>query len=422
MRDERNIVGRMDWVLVLIYLALVLIGWLVIYSTNYDEESSKSIFDLSLNSGKQFIRIVTCLVIAVVIMTADFRFYESLGYVVYGLIILLLIFVLIFGREVAGSKSWFEIGSFKLQPSEFAKFATALALGKLLSTPMFKLDNLKNLFMAALVIGIPVGLIMLQGDTGTSLVFVAFAIPLYREGLNPAFIIIGLSAAVIFILTLFVPEWYLIGAVTLVCILLIAFGRKGFKRIAVIVVSGAVVCSVVFAVDYIIEDVMKPHQQNRVKALINPESDPLGYGWNVTQSKIAIGSGGLWGKGYLSGTQTKFDFVPEQTTDFIFCTVGEEAGWIGSFLIVALFVIFLVRLVNMAERQKSKFARVYGYSVAAIFFFHFMVNIGMTIGYFPVIGIPLPFLSYGGSSLWAFTILLFIFLKLDAHKMQILTH
>src|SRR5690606_39038174 len=163
-------------------------------------------------------------------------------------------------------------------------------------------------------------------------------------------------------------------------------------------------------------------QQNRVKALINPESDPLGYGWNVTQSKIAIGSGGLWGKGYLSGTQTKFDFVPEQTTDFIFCTVGEEAGWIGSFLIVALFVIFLVRLVNMAERQKSKFARVYGYSVAAIFFFHFMVNIGMTIGYFPVIGIPLPFMSYGGSSLWAFTILLFIFLKLDAHKMQILTH
>lgn len=422
MREDRNIFGRVDWVTALFYLAFVLIGWLVIYSTNYDEETSKSIFDLSLNSGRQFIRIVSCVAIIVVILTADFRFYDSLAYVIYGLIIFLLILVLIFGREVAGSQSWLEIGPVKIQPSEFAKFAAPLALGKLLSTPLFKLDNPKNVMIAAAVIGFPAVLIILQGDTGTALVFAALAIPLYREGLNPVIIVIGIAAVVLFVLTLFFSEWYLSIGIAAICTLMIALGKKSARRISLIVVSGMLVISVIFGVDYFVNNVLRPHQQNRIKALINPDSDPLGYGWNVTQSKIAIGSGGFFGKGYLEGTQTKFDFVPEQTTDFIFCTVGEEVGWFGSFVLIALFVLFLLRLVTLAERQKSKFARVYGYSVAAIFFFHFMVNIGMTIGLFPVIGIPLPFISYGGSSLWAFTILLFIFLKLDAHRKQILTH
>lgn len=422
MREDRNIFGRIDWLTALMYLTLVLIGWMVIYSTNYDEETGKSIFDLSLNSGRQFVRIVSCLIIIIVILTTDFRFYDSLGYIIYGLFMFLLVLVLIFGTEIAGSQSWLEIGPVKIQPSEFAKFATPLALAKLLSTPLFKLDNTKNLLLAAALIGLPALLILLQDDTGTAMVFAALVIPLYREGLNPAFIVIGISAAILFVLTLFFSEWYLGIAIVSVCSLLIVFGKKSRKRISLIIACGMLVFSVVFGVDYFVNNILQPHQQNRIKALINPDSDPLGYGWNVTQSKIAIGSGGFLGKGYLEGTQTKFDFVPEQTTDFIFCTVGEEAGWLGSFFLIALFTAFLIRLVNLAERQKSKFARIYGYSVAGIFFFHFMVNIGMTIGFFPVIGIPLPFISYGGSSLWAFTILLFIFLKLDAHRKQILTH
>jgi len=270
------------------------------------------------------------------------------------------------------------------------------------------------------MIGVPMVLILLQKDTGTALVFTAFTVVYFREGMSPFLIIAGIIAAIIFVLTLMVNEYYLFAGIGTILIGAIILGKKKPKRIALLTAGAIAICGIIKSVDYVVTDVLKPHQQNRVKALINPDADPLGYGWNVTQSKIAIGSGGFLGKGFLQGTQTKFNFVPEQSTDFIFCTIGEEHGWVGSLFIMALFIALLLRIVFLAERQKNRFARVYGYSVAVIFFFHYAVNIGMTVGLFPVIGIPLPFFSYGGSGLWGFTILLFILLKLDIHRMQVL--
>ncbi len=419
MKQTEIITNKVDWLVTLIYFTLVIMGWLNIYAAVYDGESTRSIFDLSLNSGRQLIWIGSSILLIIAILTIDFRFYESFAYVIYGFVILLLILVLVAGREVAGSTSWFEIGGFRIQPSEFAKFATALAIARYMGGSMYKMSNTKDFIITVALILFPPALIMLQGDTGTALVFGAFVIVLYREGLNPWLIVLGLFAILIFVLTLFVDKTYLLGGIAAVAFVIIAFGPKRTKRIMLILASAAAVAIMIFSVDYFITEVLRPHQQNRIKALINPAGDPLGYGWNVTQSKIAIGSGGMLGKGFLNGTQTIFGFVPEQSTDFIFCTIGEEHGWIGSLVVIGLFVILLLRLVGLAERQKSRFARIYGYSVASIIFIHFMVNIGMTIGLFPVIGIPLPFFSYGGSSLWAFTILLFIFLKLDAHRAQI---
>jgi rod shape determining protein RodA len=405
---------------VIIYFILVFLGWLNIYAAVYDEEVHKNIFDLSLNSGKQFLWIITSILIIIVIMTIDFRFYDSFAYIIYGFIIFLLLLVLVAGTKVAGSTSWFSIGGFRIQPSEFAKFAVALALAKYMSTVGYKLTNFTNILVTACIIGIPPVLIIIQGDTGTALVYGAFVIVLYREGLNPTIIVIGLIAILLFVLTLIFEQSTLMIAVGIGGALLIAIGKKKWQRIAIVIAGMLVVIGVIWSVDYFVDEVLKPHQQNRIKALINPDADPLGYGWNVTQSKIAIGSGGFFGKGYLEGTQTKFDFVPEQSTDFIFCTLGEEQGWIGTTSVIILFVFFLTRIVRIAERQKEVFARVYGYSVASILFIHFMVNVGMTIGLFPVIGIPLPLFSYGGSSLWGFTILIFILLKIDAHRMQVL--
>lgn len=420
MRQDSTIINKLDWVVIVIYFALVLLGWLNIYAAVYDEEVEKGIFDLSLNSGKQLVWIGTSILLIIVIMTVDFRFYDSFSYIIYGVVVFLLVFVLFAGTKVAGSTSWFSIGGFRVQPSEFAKFATALALAKYMSKVNYKLSKFNDLFVTACIILVPPVMIIVQGDTGTALVFGAFVIVLYREGLNPTLIVIGLIAIALFVLTLIFDQLTLIIAIGVLGTLIILFGKKHWKRIVTIVAGMIIVIGVVWSVDYFVNDILKPHQQNRIKALINPEADPLGYGWNVTQSKIAIGSGGLLGKGYLQGTQTKFDFVPEQSTDFIFCTLGEEQGWVGTTAVIILFVFLLTRLVRIAERQKEKFARVYGYSVASIIFIHFMVNIGMTIGLFPVIGIPLPLFSYGGSSLWAFTILIFILLKLDAHRMQVM--
>jgi rod shape determining protein RodA len=410
----------MDWLIIAIYFVLVFFGWLNIYAAVYDAEMPQSIFNLSLNSGKQLLWIGTSILIIIVIITLDFRFYESFALVIYALVMVLLVLVLVAGREVAGSTSWFEIGSLRMQPSEFAKFATALGLARFASKTNFRLSKFSDFFIAVLIIVFPATLIMLQGDTGTALVFGAFVIVLYREGLNPLLIGVGLLAIALFIATLFIDKIYLISACVVLGVLLALFSLKKMKRLAIIVLSTILVVGVVISVDYFINDVLKPHQQNRIKALINPAADPLGYGWNVTQSKVAIGSGGLLGKGFLEGTQTNLGFVPEQSTDFIFCTLGEEHGWVGSLMVISLFVILFVRLIILAERQKGRFGRIYGYSVVAILFIHFMVNVGMTIGLFPVIGIPLPFFSYGGSSLWAFTALLFIFLKIDAHRLQVL--
>jgi rod shape determining protein RodA len=329
--------------------------------------------------------------------------------------------VLFFGSEIAGSKSWFVMGPVRLQPSELAKFATALGIAKFFSSKTVRLDRLKDLITSASMVIVPMALIVLQGDAGTALVFTSFILVFYREGLNPLFLIIGISAAIIFVMTLLFNHIYILLGIAILATIVILFGKKTPKRIMTIIGAAILVAGVVFSVDFVITDVLKPHQQNRIKALINPDADPLGYGWNVTQSKIAIGSGGKFGKGFLQGTQTKFDFVPEQSTDFIFCTIGEEHGWFGSFVLIGLFITLLLRIVFIAERQKASFARVYGYCVASIIFLHFGVNIGMTIGLFPVAGIPLPFFSYGGSSLWSFTILLFILIKLDAHRTQVLT-
>ncbi|MBY0424102.1 MAG: rod shape-determining protein RodA, partial [Cytophagales bacterium] len=273
---------------------------------------------------------------------------------------------------------------------------------------------------AGAIIFFPALLILAQNDTGSFLVFSCFLIVLYREGMSPVPIIFGFVCAALFILTLVMPQLYLFILLGVVAFIVFLMIRKTLRNIFLLLAALAIVVGFVFSVDYIITNVLQPHQQNRIKALINPDADPLGFGWNVTQSKIAIGSGGFFGKGYLKGTHTKFDFVPEQSTDFIFCTIGEEEGWLGTLILIGLYLGLFSRIIYLAERQKLKFARIYGYCVVAIFFFHFTINIGMTIGLFPVIGIPLPFMSYGGSSLWSFTILLFIFLNLDANKRLIL--
>jgi rod shape determining protein RodA len=411
----------LDWTAMLLFVALVLFGWINIYAAVYDETVKQTIWDLSLNSGRQLLFIAATAIIVMSIVVVDMRFYETFAYLIYGLVLFLLILVPVIGKEVGGNKAWLGIGSFGVQPSEFAKFATALAVAKFIGSVGFRMDSLRNQAILFLMIGLPMVLILIQKDTGTALVFTAFVIVFYREGMSPFLLIVGICAAVIFILTLLVSnKIYLHIAIATLFLVLVVFGKKKFSRIVFLALGAVIISGVIESVDYVVTDVLKPHQQNRVKALINPDADPLGYGWNVTQSKIAIGSGGFSGKGFLKGTQTKFDFVPEQSTDFIFCTIGEEYGWLGSLVTIGLLVGLQMRILFLAERQKNRFARSFGYSVASIFFFHFAVNIGMTIGLFPVIGIPLPFFSYGGSSLWGFTILLFVLLKLDSHRGEVL--
>lgn len=418
MRD--NLLYQIDWLTISIYFLLCFSGWLNIYAADYDPDFSQGILNLSMSSGKQLIWIGTSVLLIALIMLVDFRFYDSFAYFIYGALLLLLIFVLVFGQEVAGSKSWFELGSFKFQPSEFTKFAAALALSRFMSKGIRKTSEVRVQAIGFLIFLVPMGLIILQGDLGTAMVFGSLVLVMFREGLHPLFLIIGFGIVILFLLTLLVNQTILLIGTVVLTILALGLVAKSTKKIIIVIMAGVIIAGFIRSVDFILTDVLKPHQQKRVLSLINPNADPLGIGWNVTQSKIAIGSGGLTGKGYLEGTQTKFDFVPEQTTDFIFCTIGEEQGWIGSFLLLVVFTTLFIRLIYLAERQKSAFSRIYGYCVTSILFFHFAVNIAMTIGLFPVIGIPLPFFSYGGSSLWGFTILLFIFLKLDAHRGQVL--
>ena len=419
MRQESQS-QKIDWVTALLFGILVLAGWLNIYAAEYDPDLNQGIFDFSTSAGKQFIWICTSMVLIAIIYFFDAKLFDSFAFIIYGVVIALLVFVLVGGKEVAGSRSWIGIGSFGLQPSEFAKFATAMAIAKYLDSPNRKLENLKTLTISFLFLVVPLALTILQGDTGTAMVFGALILPLFREGMPPNIIIIALVVLLVFLLTLLIDQNVLLVVIGVIVLLGIGINAKKPKRLLYTIVIGIVVTLAVRSVDFILTDVLKPHQQKRVLSLVNPNIDPLGVGWNVTQSKIAIGSGGFVGKGFLEGTQTKFDFVPEQSTDFIFCTIGEEQGWVGSILLLIGFAALLLRITFLAERQKSTFGRVYGYGVLAIIFFHFAVNIAMTIGLFPVIGIPLPFFSYGGSSLWAFTILLFSFLKLDSQRMQIL--
>lgn len=419
MREDQ-LIYRIDWITVAIYFALVISGWLSIYAAEYNPDVSNSIFDFHTSAGRQFVWIVTSIALVTFIMLLDFRIYDTIAYFIYGGMILLLIAVLFFGKEVAGSKSWFAIGSFEFQPSEIAKFAVCLALARYLSKSTRNTSDLPVQVIGFLIFLVPLILVVLQGDAGTAIVFASLVIVLFNEGMHPIFLIGAIGVAVLFILTLLINQLALIIIIAAIAILIVGLVAKSINKILITVITGFLAIAFVFSVDFILTEVLKPHQQKRVMSLVNPNADPLGIGWNVTQSKIAIGSGGWIGKGYLEGTQTKFDFVPKQTTDFIFSTIGEEQGWIGSVLLITLFTSLLVRLIFLANRQKSGFARIFGFGVTSILFIHFALNIAMTIGLFPVIGIPLPFFSYGGSSLWGFTILLFVFLKLDAHRMQVL--
>jgi rod shape determining protein RodA len=398
---------------------MVLFGWVNIYSAVFNIEH-QSIFDTTQNYGKQMIWIASSLLLAIIILSIDSKFYTVFSFIIYLAVLLMMIAVLFFGREIAGSKSWLHFGSFALQPAEFMKFATGLAIAKYLSDMNLNLRDFKSLFKAALIIAVPVLLIELQNDTGTALVFLSFAIVFYREGMPGTILMIGLLVLLLFFLTLLVNSFVLIGVLAAIALSVVFFMQKAVKNVLVIIVLFLMASAFIVSVDYAFNNVLKPHQQTRVNVLIGKETDLLGAGYNVHQSLIAIGSGGFSGKGFLEGTQTKYNFVPEQSTDFIFCTVGEEWGFIGTATVVLLFIFLLVRLIMLAERQRSRFSRIYGYSVFSIIFFHFFINIAMTLGLFPVIGIPLPFFSYGGSSLWGFTILLFIFLKLDAVRKDVL--
>ncbi|MBF9251746.1 rod shape-determining protein RodA [Pontibacter sp. 172403-2] len=418
-RTSNSMLMNMDWVTVLLYFLLVGLGWMNIYAAVYSPDNVVNILSFDINSGKQLVWIGASLLLILVLLVVDYKVYEHLAYPIYGTIILLLLVTLVIAKPIAGSRSWLDLGGgIRLQPAELAKFATALAASKFLGSISLRQQNFKDQMKLAAITLLPPLIIILQNETGSALVFAAFVLAYFREGMSPLILIVGGTAAAIFILTLLVPKLYLIIGITLLMALATWLDYRLLRRFKTMIVLWVAVVGMIFSVDYFVNNILQPHQQNRIKALINPEADPLGYGWNVTQSKIAIGSGGFWGKGFLEGTQTKFDFVPEQSTDFIFCTIGEEHGWLGSTILISIFMLLLIRIVFIAERQKSVFGRTYGYCVASIIFFHFLVNVGMTIGLAPVVGIPLPFFSYGGSSLWSFTILLFILIAIDANRSQ----
>jgi rod shape determining protein RodA len=419
LSPRNDILKNIDWWTVLLYLALVLIGWVNIYAAVFDETHS-SIFDVSRNYGKQLLWIGTSVVLAIIILVMDPKVFIAFAFPIYFIVIISLVAVLLFGSEVSGSKSWFQIGGFSIQPAEFAKFATSLAIAKFLSRLNVNLKKPGTLFQAIIILSIPVLLILLQYDTGSAMVYSAFIFVLYREGMTGSILVIGLTTIFLFLLALLVDVPVIITGLTLLAVIFILIIHRTAKNIAVIVFLLLITSGFVFSVDYVFDNVLEKHHQTRINVLLGKETDLHGAGYNVHQSLIAIGSGGFSGKGFLEGTQTKFNFVPEQSTDFIFCTIGEEWGFLGSTALVILFITLLLRLVYLAEKQRSPFSRIYGYSVASILFFHFTVNIAMTLGLFPVIGIPLPFISYGGSSLWAFTILLFVFLKLDSDRLNVL--
>jgi rod shape determining protein RodA len=416
-RESR--VGSIDWLSLSLYLILMLLGWVMIYSAVYDENHS-SIFDMSQRYGKQLLWIILSLFLGAVILLIDDKFFNAFAYPIYILVMLMLVGVLLFGSTIAGSKSWFQIGGFAIQPAEFAKFATALALASYLGKLNRDLSLWKTRLTAFAIIGLPTLLILAQYDTGSALVFTVFILVLYREGMSGALMIIGGIAAVLFVLTLFFGQWYVIGGLAVLFSISLLMIRRNRSNITKMLAILAVGVAFVFSVDYAFENILEPHQRTRINILLGMEKDLMGAGYNVNQSKIAIGSGGITGKGFLQGTQTKYNFVPEQSTDFIFCTVGEEWGFIGTTAVILLYLLLLSRLIILAERQRSAFSRIYGYGIASVLFFHFAINIGMTIGLVPVIGIPLPFISYGGSSLWAFSIMFFVFLKQDANRLNIL--
>ena len=418
INQNRSFFFNVDFFTILLFLILLAIGWFNINAAVFNEDLA--LINMDSNSGKQLIFIIIAVVVGVVILLLDSKFFFVFSPVFYGITLILLIIVLIVGRNVGGNQAWIPIGSFRLQPSEFAKWATSLLLARHLSAMNSKLSDAKTLIPALIILSIPIALIILQPDAGSALVFTSLIFVLYREGLSPYFLIAGFVMILLFIFTLLFTKVYVIIGLAVIIGGLIYNFRKNRKLIAVFVTSFVLSTLFIFSVDFVYKNVLKPHQKVRIDLILGLVNDLKGAGYNVNQSKIAIGSGGLWGKGYLQGTQTKFNFVPEQSTDFIFCTVGEEWGFAGSFVVILIYITLLLRILHLAERQRSSFSRIYGYAVACIIFCHFFVNIAMTVGLMPVIGIPLPFISYGGSSLISFTILLFILIKLDSNRMGII--
>ena len=419
MRSAKNIFDNIDNVSILLYGILLFLGIVNIYASQHNADTSFA-FDLSSRYGKQILFAGVAAFIAFLIVIVDWKFFYSLTYLLYAVVILQLIGVLFWGAMTGGATSWFELGSFKFQPSEFAKFATALAVAKYYNNIHSKYISLQDKLKTYGIILLPFLLIILQNDLGTALVYASFVLVLYREGLSGNILIFGLIVGVLFVLSLLLNQILLVSILSGIAFIIFLISRKRKKEI--IALGGILIASMAFvlSVNYMFDNFLAPHHKVRIDILLGKKIDAHGAGYNLIQSKIAIGSGGLSGKGFLNGTQTRFDFVPEQSTDFIFCTIGEEWGFIGSLFFVSVFIGLLLRILFLAERQRSNFSRIYGYSVATILFMHFLINIGMTIGLVPVIGIPLPFISYGGSSLVGFTILLFIFLNLDSYRLQIL--
>ena len=416
---SKNIVGKIDIWLLLIYLALVTIGLLSIYAAAYNE-ANPHLWDFSQNYGKQLLFIGVSLMVGLVLLLVDAKFFNAFAYVFYGLSIICLLLVLVVGSKISGSTSWIQLGPISFQPSELAKFCTALALAHYLGEIDTDPSKLRTKLISYGIVFVPMLLILAQGDAGSASVFIIFLLVLYREGMGGTILIIGLVAATLFILSLCVSTWYvMIGLVMLYALFLLLIDRTK-KNIWLLTCILIAACAFVFSVDFAFHHVLKPHQQTRINIILGKEHDIKGVGYNLNQSMIAIGSGGFSGKGYLNGTMTKYNFVPEQHTDFIFCTIGEENGFLGCLVVIALYLALVLRIIHLAERQRSPFSRIYGYGIACIFFFHFAINIGMTIGLVPVIGIPLPFLSYGGSSLLMFSMMIFVFLKQDANRMNIL--
>ncbi|MGB0864347.1 MAG: rod shape-determining protein RodA, partial [Saprospiraceae bacterium] len=467
-RGESN-TADVDWMTISIYLGLVLTGWLMIYAVGYRGEENSSLFDMGTRHGSQLVWIGVSITVGFVIMLIDGKMFRTFGYPIYIIACLFLLYVLVAGRVIAGSQSWFDLGFFRFQPSEVAKFATCLALATFLGPYNANLQTFRNRAIAIGIILLPMGLILLQGDAGSALVFSSLLIVLYREGMPPPLYILMFTMIILTVMALMFdstfpiilgltlvasgilvnalrtnrpkiiffsfavaalavyniyPEYelYVLGTTGLVfLILLIQKLRSKRRQLAILLTVGLVFGSgYTTVVNYAFYKVLKPHQQDRILVWLRPSKvDPLGALYNVTWSKRAIGSGGLTGKGFLDGNITKLNYVPEQVTDFIFCTVGEEQGFVGAFAIIMLFLLLLLRVLFIAERQRSKFTRIYAYGVASILFFHLLVNVGMTMGIMPVIGIPLPFISYGGSSLMAFTVLVAVLLRLDSDRLSV---
>lgn len=407
---NQSVKNNLDWTCVIIYIALVIMGWLNIYSS--------SLSSMEGTSEKQLIFIVLTIPLIFIVLSVDGKFYEKYASIIFGISLLSLAGLFVFGKTIAGQRCWYGIGSFTLQPSEFAKAATALALAKYLSDSQINLKDVNRQIQALAIVLLPVMLILPQPDPGSALIYSIFIIVLYREGLPSWYVWTGFITILLFVLTLILQPQYVILIALLVLIIVHFKSRLGDRNILLSSILFVLMSGFVLSVNYVFENVFKQHHRDRFNILLGKTVDLKGIGYNTNQSEIAIGSGGWFGKGFLEGTQTKGGFVPEQHTDYIFTTVGEEWGFIGSLVVIGLFTGLFLRIIYLAERQKTKFSRVYGYCVAGILFIHFFVNIAMVVGIFPTIGVPLPFFSYGGSGLWGFTILLFIFIKMDANKVN----